>query len=310
MLVLFLNELSISDKMIGRETAQNTALALLRILRSIKSLQGQVALNSHVPLSHMQVDSEHSLQALLGGNEFKDEWRRLRGFANYSPMESGIEAFNLQTQEIDYIWNNKPAIALGWANQLDTAVVSFAHDENWQTSDPQVVRRELDENAEIIETMVTIRNFSTADNLVCHATWLKQHGLEEQPPANKLWEKRETYFPNLRFLARTYADINNLALSGSAYQQALQRLRELDRDLYNWSLTKESWPQFSSRASPEGSTRKELCKVEDAGEELYFDWHLRFTGGLAGRIHFRISHAEQKAVIAYIGQKLDSPIVQ
>lgn len=310
MLVLFLNELSTDSVALTQETARERVLCLLKVLKGIRKLQ-QVALNSQQPLANTLVDARYTLSELLAGNEYKDEWRFLRGFANRSPFAADMDAaFSLQVQEVEYLYQGQTAIGIGWVDQLDTALVSFPLEQFCELPFLSVLRQELDEEAEIQEVSVEVRHFVQPAHITVHSHWLQGYLFETLPSAGELWQQREMLFPHLRFLVRTEDDMAKLGVSGAAYHLVVQRLRELNQDIARWIETTAEWPEFSSKASPEGATRKQLCKVMDNDVVHDFDWHLRFTGGIAGRVHFRICTQDKKAIIAYMGQKLDKPIVQ
>jgi hypothetical protein len=99
-------------------------------------------------------------------------------------------------------------------------------------------------------------------------------------------------------------DLTALEGSGAPFQQAIASLEALAKAASGWKADRP-WPEFSN-ATPESKTRQELCWVRDeiTGKEELFDWHTRFTGGLAGRVHFRVDAANRVIVVAYVGGKL------
>ncbi|MEU3217046.1 hypothetical protein [Streptomyces sp. NPDC006971] len=62
-------------------------------------------------------------------------------------------------------------------------------------------------------------------------------------------------------------------------------------------------PEWQSKVTPEGETRKRVCRFADDGEQETFHLHARFTPG-AGRIHFRTIGEEGKIRIAHVGGKI------
>ena len=312
MLVLFLNELSVDPNELPINDARNRVLALLRLLRKIRKEQSQVALNSQQSLKNTLVDQRHSLAELLAGNDYRDEWRFIRGFENRSPLSSDMKnVFCNEIKEMEYHYNDLIGTAIGWGDLLDTGAISFLSEDCWEGSYLEIEKQELDEDAEILSSVIKLRHFSQDEHVQIHKAWLNNYVFIELPKADQLWEQREILFPNIRFLSRSQDDINNMSVSGASYHLVIKRLRELNQDINKWIDTEAEWPSYSSKATPEASQRKRLCNVEDIDRKTYcFDLHLRFTGGIAGRIHFRICSEEKKAIIAYIGRKLDTPIVQ
>jgi len=311
MLVFFLNELSVSEQVLEIAEARKRALMLVRVLRKIRSKQRNMAVNSAVSLKNALLDQRYSVSEVLAGNKYTEEWLLLKDISDRHPFAEGLgEQFDPETQGIGYDYCGREAIALGWADQLGTAVISFAGESEWSEAHLSVLRYEADSRHDIQESEVSIRNFSETEHVLLHEDWLQTSSFEWLFEVGVFWQQRETLFPYLRFLKRAESDMDTLRVSGAAYYLVLQRLNELNQDVARWVETTGDWPVFSSKATPEDETRKRLCEVMDNGEKHNFHWHLRFTGGIAGRIHFRICVQEQKAIIAYIGKKLDAPIVQ
>jgi hypothetical protein len=308
MLVVFLNELSCPEQNLEKTSAQQVVLELLKLLRNAKKIQPQIALHSQLPLNRTLLDSRYTLAELLSGNEFKEEWRFLRGFENRSPLNERLpESFSKTLLELEYRLGNKLATAIGWADLLDTAVVSFNTNEDCQPAELQVIKSEF-ENDEINDTAIVVRNLVSQSHLSTYQNWIKKYGLENEPSGDELWDNRKQYFPYLRFLDRVQNDLSTL--KGSlGYKQLIIKLRNLNDDIEKWQLTREDYPEYSTKATPEAETRKRLCYLNDGGNSYCFDWHVRFTGSIPGRIHFRLCNETKTAVIGYLGRKLETPIV-
>lgn len=306
MLVLFLNELSSEQGALELNQARSRALELLYLLRQARKQQQKIALNSHSSLKDTLVDQRYSLFELLAGNnDYRDEWRFLRGFVNRSPMAANVEkSFDLNRQEVEYLYEEQQASALGWADIMGTAVVSFPNSLFTQPL-VETIRLELDENGDLNEKNIQVRNISSIEHVEHHAQWLKDYVFTIS--LEQLWQDRRELFPCIRFLPRVEGDLKQLF---NLHAQVIHRLQELNHDIAKWQATQDVWPEFSSKASPESETRKRFCKIIDQDELHDFDWHLRFTGNIAGRVHFRICMQKREVVVAYLGQKLTKPIVQ
>lgn len=82
-------------------------------------------------------------------------------------------------------------------------------------------------------------------------------------------------------------------------------LEALNRDAIAWDG--EGIPTFSVKvADGEHDQRRSLSKFKDEanGETFEFDRHAYFTGGIAGRIHFRLAPEEKNFVVGHVGFKL------
>ncbi|MFF9347790.1 hypothetical protein [Streptomyces sp. NPDC014734] len=81
-------------------------------------------------------------------------------------------------------------------------------------------------------------------------------------------------------------------------------LERLDAAAAAWDPATMKEPEWQSKVTPEGETRKRVCRFEDVdGKWETFHLHARFTPG-AGRIHFRPIGEEGTIRIAHVGGKI------
>jgi hypothetical protein len=310
--VLFLDDASRHIGTIGRARAEQTALTLLATLSRLRRINSRIALNTARPIAQYQIADDWTLQAVLGGNTFKEEWDFVRGLSDRSPFSVGLK--DGMSQEIDDMeFRTKPgqvqSSALAWATLLDSATVSFDAHPDWSQRWVDMSYRTLDDVGNLIETDGRVRNASQAAHADEHVDWLKLLGLAAVPTAAQVWGEKGDRFPGLRFLPRMEKDLTALEGSGVPFLQAVASLEALAKDVASWKAG-NPWPEFSTKASPESDERQKLCWVNDdaTGKEELFDWHTRFTGGLAGRVHFRVDATNRLIVVAYVGGKLTRKI--
>ena len=306
-LVVFLNELSVASLVLPLAEAQNLVRELIDTLRAIRAHESSVSLNAVIRLPDHLVDTQKTIQQTLRGDAFREEWQFIRRLVDRSPFSYDLPNPDAMA-DVDYLFEGRQAKALGWAHLQDTAGVSFASGAVWNEPNIHIVRYELDGSGEIIESGALVRHFSSRTHADHWREWLVAYGADDIPTASELWETRGERFRHLRFLDRVEGDLRHLANSGAAYQRCLAALHVLDRDLMKWNGA--GHPAFSTKVTPESEQRKELCRVADIdGNKYYFDLHARFTGAFPGRIHFLVSSVERKAIVAYVGRKLEAPIV-
>ena len=232
MLVLFLNELSSDSETLELDEARGRVLALLRVLRQVRHQQRKVGLNSQVSLKDTLVDKRYTLFELLSGNDYRDEWRFLRGFVNRSPLSDGIkQGFDLNTQEVEYLYEGRRVFALGWADIMDSAVVSFPG-SLFQQPSIELTRIELDEHLEVHEQNVSVRNIADIDHVTHHAQWLRDFVFTVS--VAQLWQYREEFFPYVRFLPRVESDLKQLS---GTYPQIVRRLPIVFGILVAWRFS-------------------------------------------------------------------------
>ena len=313
--VLFLNELSVAETELPKQEARERALSLVRVLRKIRSKQRQIAINSEYSLRHSMVDCRHPLSELLAGNSYVEERLLLSDIADRCPISEGLDEvgypLSLEEQGVGYDFLDQEATALGWADQLDMAVLSFQGDLELDAL-LSVLRYEEGEAGELSEKCVNVRNFSLLEHITYHDNWLSSTPVDYSSlSVGDLWDRREELFPFLRFLGRVETDLNQLKSTGFPYYQALSRCDSLNQDIAKWVEcgTNNREPQYSIKvAAGEHEQRRSLSEWEDEqveGVKKTFNPHLYFDEKrFVGRIHFRLCDQEQKAVVAYIGRKL------
>lgn len=311
MLVFFLNELSVSEQVLEIAEARRRALMLVRVLRKIRSKQRNMAVNSAVSLKNVLLDQRYSVSEVLAGNEYTEEWLLLKDISDRHPFAEGLgEQFDPETQGVGYDYCGREAIALGWADQLGTAVISFAGESEWSEAHLSVLRYEADSRHDIQESEVSIRNFSETEHVLLHEDWLQKTLIDvEELSVNTLWENKSDLFPFLRFLDRTQHDLLELIKEKIAYQHAIARLMAMNEDMAEWAATGvdqgEPIFRYKTAKGEHDQRRNDAQWVDQDGIEYYFGKHQYFDPKrFVGRIHFRVCATEKKAVIAYLGRKL------
>jgi hypothetical protein len=306
--VLFLDDASRHNGSIDRGCAEQTALTLLATLRRLRKINSRIALNTARPIAQYQIADDWTLQSVLGGHAFKEEWDFIRALSDRSPFSVGLE--DGIAQEInDMEFHARPgqirSSALAWATLLGSATVSFDAHADWSQGWVEMSYRTLDDAGNLLETEGRVRNASQVVHADEHIAWLRLLGFAVVPTAAQVWSEKGDRFPGLRFLSRVENDLTALEGSGIPFLQAIASLEALARDVAGWK-TNSSWPEFSTKASPEAAQRQNLCFAHDdaTGKEELFDWHTRFTGGLAGRVHFRVDAKTRTIIVAYVGGKL------
>lgn len=304
--VLFLESASGHRQAVHSSDATITANQFIQTLRQVRRANAKISLNSTVALPDCELAPGQTLKILFAGPEYRDAWLFLKELKTKAPFSDGFEQWLTKAELTEVkISGGQPSAALTWANLLDTGTISFhvqpAWLKSWVIADCIV----LDENGALNCLKKEIPNASVPAHVDEHLNWLKTLGYEQLPSAKQFWAEREPRFPGLRFLDRVKTQINDLATSGAPYKQAMSSLELLNNDALIWQG--QSTPTFSAKvANGEHDQRRNLSKFHDelTGSEHEFDQHAYFTGGTAGRIHFRLAASEKKFVVAHVGFKL------
>lgn len=310
--VLFLDDASRHVGAADRAQALQTTMTLLETLKRLRKINKRIALNTAGPIAQHKIADDWTLQSILGGVVYKEEWEFIRSLNDRSPFSAGLKDSLLQ--EVGGMeFRTRPgqvvSSALAWATLLDSATVGFSAHPDWSRAWVETAYCLMADDGSICEAEGRVRNASRAVHADEHGAWLRSLGLSKGASAAQVWVERADRFPGLRFLPRTEGDLVMLEGSGAPFFQAMSALDTLAKDASSWK-PESSWPEFSTKASPEFEHRQKLCWATDdvTGKKELFDWHTRFTGGLAGRVHFRVDSERRSIVIAYIGGKLSREI--
>ena len=121
-----------------------------------------------------------------------------------------------------------------------------------------------------------------------------------------LWEKRHEFFPHLYFVPDVYDNLKQIGMSSS--KQIIKKLNELEK--YCIERAGERFDQkFLSKATTESQEtlkryESEHTFIDCEGNKHIANWHLRFTGEIAGRVFFVPNYKNGNMLICYIGKKL------
>ena len=310
--VLFLDDASRHVGNVDREQAERTAMTLLDTLKRLRRINNRLALNTARPIAQYQISDEWTLQSILGGTSFQLEWDFIRALSDRSPFAVGLEE-GLMQEVAGMDFRTRPAgmrsAAVAWATLVDSATVSFAAHVDWSRAWVDTAYAALDDAGNLDEGEGRVRNASHAAHADEHVDWLRLLGLAGAPNTAQIWNEKADRFPGLRLLPRTKKDLEALEASGAPFLQAISALGALAKDVANWGSEKP-WPDFSTKATPESDQRQKFCWADDAvtGKKELFEWHTRFTGGLAGRVHFRVDGTNRSIIVAYVGSKLTREI--
>lgn len=287
-------------------------MTLLDTLKRLRKINKRFALNTARPIAQYQISDDWTLQSILGGKPFKEEWDFLRALSDRSPFTTGLEEGLMQeVAGMDFRTRpaGTPSAALAWATLLDSATVGFAAHADWSRAWVDTAYAALDDTGDLDEAEGRVRNASQAAHADEHVDWLKLLGLTAAPTAAQIWKEKADRFPGVRFLPRTEGDLKVLAGSGAPFLRAISALESLAKVVADWAPEKP-WPDFSTKATTESDQRMKFCSADDdvTGKAESFNWHTRFTGGLAGRVHFRVDGTSRSIVVAYVGAKLTREI--
>ncbi|MGW3956277.1 hypothetical protein ACWEKM_36450 [Streptomyces sp. NPDC004752] len=267
---------------------------------------GETALISEDPLKSLEIVKGYPVGKWIGASPKNHaRWQRLLALQNRSPVRSVYPTPDADGH-LDYRHEGEKVLGLGAAHFMDGIAVSLPVAPEWQTSTVSLERSELvefdDGSLEFEHETVYIRHISVPPHADEHRAWIRESSLARAATGRQIWERRAGLYPHLQFLPRTEAQLSDL---DPRWVVPVRRcLERLDASAADWDPATAAEPEWQSKVTPEGETRKRVCRFEDLdGKTATFHLHARFTPG-AGRIHFRLIGEEGKIRIAHVGSKI------
>ncbi|GGT18627.1 hypothetical protein GCM10010207_17070 [Streptomyces atratus] len=303
--LLFLNEKSCATTC-DPDRADAAMADLVDAVRAVaKEHPGDTSLVSEVELKSLEIAEGYPIGKWIGASPKNHvRWQRLLSLRNRSPVRSVYPAPDADGN-LEYRHEGEEALALGAAHFMDGIAVSLPVAHEWQTPAVSVERSELveldDGSLEFERDCVDVRHISAPPHVDEHLGWIRESSLARAATGRQIWERKADLYPSLQFLPRTEAQLSDL---DPRWVVPVRRcLERLDAAAAAWDPATMHEPEWQSKVTPEGETRKRVCRFEDDGEWETFHLHARFTPG-AGRIHLRPIGEEGKIRIAHVGGKI------
>lgn len=196
------------------------------------------------------------------------------------------------------------------AYEMEGVLISFLSAPYWKRTIVQGIYTYLDEFGEMISEQADVPNVSCSENAIAFREEQRQiRALQEVEAIYSgmdIYMCRNEAFPNLIFCDNALKQLQS-EIGGTEARQVYRRLKELQH------TAKEMRGKFNpdklTHASPESRTTLRMFEEEHKimlpnGQKHLFSWHIRFTGGYAGRIFFEAIPNESKIYIGHIGRKL------
>ncbi|MGW7127842.1 hypothetical protein ACWGIA_05700 [Streptomyces bobili] len=264
------------------------------------------ALVSEVEVKSLEIADGYPIGKWVGSSPRNHvRWQRLRALQNRSPVKSVFPAEDADGH-LEYRHEGETVLALGAAHFMEGIAVSLPVTPAWQTSSLLLDRSELvelpDGSLAFEHDVVDVRHISAEPHVDEHRAWIRRLSLARAATGRQMWELRADLYPHLQFLPGTEIQLSHL---DPRWVVPVRRcLERLDASAATWEPAASVEPDWQSKVTPEGETRKRVCEFLDLdGEWRTFHLHARFTPG-AGRIHFRLIGAEGKIRVAHIGSKI------
>ncbi|CAL9435016.1 hypothetical protein [Streptomyces sp. enrichment culture] len=304
--LLFLNEKSWATTC-DHTRADAAMVDFVDVVRAVaKEDPAETSLVSEDGLTSLEIAKDYPIGKWIGASPKNHaRWLRLRALQNRSPVRSVYPAPDADGH-LEYRHEGEKVLGLGAAHFMDGIAVSLPVVPEWETPSVSLERRELVEldngSLEFEHETVDVRHVSSLPHVDEYRAWIRESSLARAATGRQIWERRADLYPHLQFLPRTEAQLGDLDPRWVLpVRGCLERLEAAAAD---WDPAMMHEPEWQTKVTPEGETRKRVCRFEDLdGKVETFHLHARFTPG-AGRIHLRPIGAEGKIRIAHIGSKI------
>jgi len=194
--------------------------------------------------------------------------------------------------------------------EMDGVAVSFLSSAHWKIPEIDGTYSLLGDDGELEHCQVKIPNVSFADNVKSFINYYERKREEwrytEIVCGQDILECAANVFPNLVFCENAIQGCRkNVGVSEAG--QVYKRLLELQRAAEG--MKRKFDKNVLTKATPESGVTLDMFPDEHTfrlpdGRIQLFSWHVRYTGGYAGRIFFHPVPEENTIYIGHIGHKL------
>lgn len=238
--------------------------------------------------------------------------RRFRVLLNKSVVYNS-EEFD-QESEIDFktefMYQEKSSKGCLLAYEMDGVAVSFLSSDHWKIPQISGIYIELMDDGEIEQSPVQIPNVSFNENIESFKKYYdgkqEERRYTDIVSGQDIINGAEYIFPNLVFCENAIQGCKrNVGVSeaGQVYKRLLelQRAAENMKDVFDKNTLTKATPE--SEATLKQFSQEHTFGLPD-GSVKRFSWHVRYTGGYAGRIFFHPVPERKVIYIGHVGHKL------
>jgi len=312
-LQLFLNDLSTPGGIVARAQSIGYLKGLIATVRAAGTIDSRLILNCEQPLNNLELGSGLTIASIRNDGECVEERQYLKTLNNRAPLGRILAEVNgPDPQGFEYklpanaaVAGGANASALGLAHLLKGLGISIPSAPMWKLRDVELELHELDEDGELNQQSVFARNASEAADINAHENSLRN---DLRPPfrnGRELWAARDALFPNLVFIPRTKAQIEDILAGDPLLEQVWIKLSGIDQAIAVWRDTNAAHPMFPFNVRPESRSRMGYVQFKDIeGVDRTFSDHTDLAP-IEGRVHFIVTpEPHRHALIGHVGRKL------
>lgn len=194
--------------------------------------------------------------------------------------------------------------------EMDGVAVSFLSSIHWQTPEIRGIYIMLSDDGELEHVQVEIPNVSFGGNIEefkrYYEQWKEERRYTDIVSGEDILKYAQSTFPNLVFCENAIQGCRK-SVGVSEAGQVYKKLLELQRAAENMGNKFDK--DCLAKATPESAVTLERYSEEHTfslpdGAIQLFSWHIRYTGGYAGRIFFHPVPEQKVIYIGHVGHKL------
>lgn len=172
--VIFLNEVSLTaDRECEPQELLPHVLATLKSARDAKKLRRDLIVVGNLVEVTFSPGC-HTLQSLLRGSDYRDEWRSLKGLHQSSPYDPDDWVVPSELEEVHF--QGAPSVGMLRATNNRSVILSFALTAIWDNPLIPAEHRQLDGSGQIISTNINIPNLATPAHVTAHEALIQELG--------------------------------------------------------------------------------------------------------------------------------------
>lgn len=301
---LVLNELSVSldsKDYFKVNSVMDTFLTVYSQL--VKSNPNLRTIISSIDINQLEITPGYFVSQWRNSSIEKDLKRRFLGLLDKIQIEFPSED-EIVCNTVDNLHSNGIQLAM----EADNPMISFSFLNRWMLSQIECMVYRSDDDS---ITKEYLRNFSTSENVQQNRAWLlTRHNqeLSEIKTPIQLIEKMSLVFPSLHFTEIALRQIRR-ELTPVTIPIVTEKLFQLESYFSNWDGQLFDSEAFPSRTvSPQSQETLKRFKKEHTffynHQEIIVSYHMRYTGGIPGRIYFYPDHSLRTCIICSLTTKL------
>ena len=218
----------------------------------------------------------------------------------------------LKHTESEILFAGLPAYGMSSCVHKNGLVLSWASDEPWRAPEVNAICRRLQENGDLLNEGIYIRQVSTEDHWSSHADWVRQALIDTIRIGTDILEAAKRLYPHLEFCRTAVDQIHGLRGSEKYFDWIISSFVKAEDECATWSIGDFPHSRLPGPASGESHSvhaDKRLIAMRTFqtpdGRTLIFDQHMK-NRAENYRIHYYFDAPRRRLIVGYVGPHLET----